>query len=98
MEFGVCVVGSSYVIYFSLNGVNMKRAHRNTEKARIRANSDAIFTIIKTMETNEEKRRLIAKKNPLLYVFGHEITPIKDWLDYEDNENHNRLHIFRRMI
>lgn len=46
---------------------------------------NAIHQRIKDLESPEEKRELIAKSNPFLYVFGERLTP-PSYADYLEKQ------------
>jgi hypothetical protein len=48
------------------------------------ANENSIFTLIKKLETQEEKRNLIRERNPLHYALGEKLVVRKYGESYED--------------
>ena len=55
------------------------------------ANENSITTLIKTLVTREEKRDLIAERNPLHYMFGEYLVSRKYEEKYEDFINRNYI-------
>lgn len=51
------------------------------------ANENSISTLIKGLETREEKRNLISERNPLHYMFGEKLVSRKYSESYEDYVN-----------
>lgn len=64
---------------------------RSRVKLIEQANENSISTLIKGLQTREEKRKLIEERNPLHYVFGEKLVVRKANEKYEDYLN--RLYI-----
>jgi hypothetical protein len=57
---------------------------RSRVKLTQQANENSITTLIKNLETQEEKRNLIKERNPLHYMFGEKLVVKKYSESYED--------------
>jgi len=59
---------------------------RNRDSLIAQANQNSIATLIKTPTmTAQEKRAMIAERNPYFYVFGERLLPMS--VDYHDHLN-----------
>ena len=58
-------------------------APRSREKLLERQGLNTVHHKIKTLESAEEKRELIAEHNPFLYIFGNKLLP-QNHLSYAD--------------
>ena len=72
----------------SLHGTKAGRTRLALIKS---ANENSITTLIKTLVTREEKRDLIAERNPLHYMFGEYLVSRKYEEKYEDFINRNYI-------
>jgi hypothetical protein len=64
---------------------------RMTVKENAEANNNSITTLIKTLATKQEKRDLVAERNPLHYMFGEYLLTRKYDEKYEDFINRNYI-------
>jgi hypothetical protein len=65
-------------------GYSFKSRDRSRKNLIKEANENSIFTLIKKLETKEEKRNLIAQRNPLHYAFGEKLVVRRYGESYED--------------
>jgi len=64
---------------------------RSRKSKIVQADENSITTLIKTLVTREEKRDLIAERNPLHYMFGEYLKVRKYGESYEDFINRNYI-------
>jgi len=71
----------------------MKYPHKRRSRANLieKANENSITNLIKTLVTREEKRDLIAERNPLHYMFGEYLVSRKYDESYTDFINRNYI-------
>jgi hypothetical protein len=60
---------------------------RSRKNLIAQANENSITTLIKKLETQEEKRNLIKERNPLHYIFGEKLVVKKGSESYEEYIN-----------
>ena len=70
--------------------IKVLRASRS-RKVIVTTNENSITHLIKTLATREEKRDLIAERNPLHYMFGEYLRVRKYDESYEDFINRNYI-------
>lgn len=64
---------------------------RMTVKENAEVNNNSITHLIKTLATRQEKRDLIAERNPLHYMFGEYLLSRRYEEKYEDFINRNYI-------
>ena len=64
---------------------------RNRKAKIVQANENSIAMLIKTLATKQEKRDLVAERNPLHYMFGEYLVTRKYGESYEDFINRNYI-------
>lgn len=71
----------------------MKYPYKRRSRANLieKANENSITNLIKTLVTREEKRDLIAERNPLHYMFGEYLLSRKYDESYTDFINRNYI-------
>lgn len=75
--------------------IHVTRAGRETIKQAEQANKNSITHLIKTLATRQEKRDLIAERNPLHYMFGEYLLTRRYEEKYEDFISRNYIGRFK---
>ena len=70
--------------------IKILRASRS-RKVIVTSNENSITRLIKTLATRQEKRDLVAERNPLHYMFGEYLLTRKYDEKYEDFINRNYI-------
>ena len=71
--------------------INETKDGRGRLKLIKEANENSITNLIKTLATRQEKRDLVAERNPLHYMFGEYLLTRKYDEKYEDFINRNYI-------
>ena len=71
--------------------IKILRGNRSNKSLIVTSNENSITHLIKTLVTREEKRDLVAERNPLHYMFGEYLRVRKYDESYESFINRNYI-------